>query len=297
MSLRLSASLTFLVAGMRLACLFSDHLSETSMLLRALSLPLALTILTLLAPAAEAQTPLPLVDTGKLTWGMAPTFPPFESMQDGKLVGFDVDMVAAMADKMKVQSAPSTIEFKGLIPAILGNRIDTIVSGMYINDERKQVVDFIAYLRIGNQLLVAKGNPTHIKDTDDLCGHRIVVPVGTIYEKEAQAKAAECQSSGKPALNVMSLTSTAVGALSIKEGRADVLIASTPTDAALIKESPDSFETTGPTFENNTLLGIGISKEKPALRDALDAAFKAITADGTMADLIKKYGLPTDSAL
>ncbi|HXO01438.1 MAG TPA: transporter substrate-binding domain-containing protein, partial [Stellaceae bacterium] len=109
--------------------------------------------------------------------------------------------------------------------------------------------------------------------------------------------AADCQTKGKPALTVISLTSTAVGALALKEGRADVLIASTPTDAALIKESPDAFETTGPTFENSTLLGIGISKDKPALRDALDAAFKAIVADGTVTGLIKKYGLPDDSAL
>ena len=125
----------------------------------------------------------------------------------------------------------------------------------------------------------------------------MVVPVGTMYEKEAQANAAECKSADKPDLNVMSLTSTAIGALSIKEGRADVLMAATATDAALIHESPDAFETAGPVFENNTLLGICISKDKPALRDALDTAFKAITADGTMAGLFKKYGLPADSQL
>jgi polar amino acid transport system substrate-binding protein len=168
---------------------------------------------------------------------------------------------------------------------------------MYINPERSQVVDFVAYLRVGNQLLVAKGNPTHISDADNLCGHSIVVPVGTVYEKEAQAHAADCEKAGKPALTVTSLTSTAVGALAIKEGRAEVLIASTPTCAALIKESPDAFETAGPVFENNTQLGIGLPKDKPALREAVDAAFKTITADGVIADLIKKYGLPADSAL
>src|SRR5271156_4120596 len=98
---------------------------------RTLSSALILVIFSLAAPAVHAQT-LPLVDSGKLTWGMAPTFPPFESMQDSKLVGFDVDMVEAMAAKMKLESAPATIEFKGLIPAILGGRIDTIISGMYI---------------------------------------------------------------------------------------------------------------------------------------------------------------------
>jgi polar amino acid transport system substrate-binding protein len=270
---------------------------ETGMLLRALTLLLlALIGSSLLAPASRAQT-LPVIDGGKLTWGMAATFPPFESMQDGKLVGFDVDLVEAMTAKMRLQSAPLPIEFKGLIPALLGNRIDAIVSGMYINPERSQVVDFIPYLKVGNQLLVAKGNPKHITGPDNLCGNRIVVPVGTVYEKEAQAHAADCQTQGKPALTILSLTSTAVGALSIKEGRADVLIASTPTDAALIKESPDAFETAGPTFENSTLLGIGISKDKPALKAAVDTAFKGIVADGVITDLVKKYGLPGDSAL
>jgi polar amino acid transport system substrate-binding protein len=265
--------------------------------LRVLAILVALATGSLLALPAQAQAPLPVIDAGKLTWGSAATFPPFEYMDEGKAVGFDVDMMAAIGAKMKVQSTISPMEFKGLIPALLGGRIDAIASGMYINPERSQVVDFIPYLRVGNQLLVAKGNPAHITGQDALCGHRIVVPVGTVYEKEAQAHAAECQTAGKAVLTVMSLTSTAVGALAIKEGRADVLIASTPTCAALIKESPDAFETTGPVFEDSTLLGLGLPKDKPALKEAVDAAYKAIVADGVITDLIKKYGLPANSAL
>jgi polar amino acid transport system substrate-binding protein len=266
------------------------------MLARPLALVLALTTVFLFAPPSRAQT-LPLIDSGKLTWGAAATFPPFESMADGKAVGFDIDMMDAITAKMKVQSAMTGMEFKGLIPALLGGRIDAIVSGMYINPERSQVVDFVPYLRVGNQVLVPKGNPLHIAGTQDFCGHRVAVPVGTVYEKEAMALSADCQAKGKPAMTLLSLTSTAVGALALKEGRADAIIASTPTDAALIKESPDAFETTGPTFENNTLLGIGIGKDKPALKEAVDAAFKAIVTDGVITDLIKKYGLPPDSAL
>ena len=264
--------------------------------LRALPLLVALTTLSLLAPAARAQTP-PLVDSGKLTWGSAATFPPFEYIEDGKPVGFDVDMVDAITAKMKVQSAISPMDFKGLIPALLGSRIDAIVSGMYINPERSQVVDFIPYLKVGNQMLVPKGNPLHLSVLPDLCGHLLAAPVGTVYEKAAQQLAADCQSGGKPALTILSLTSTAAGALALKEGRADAIIASTPTVAALIKETPDGFETAGETFDNNTQLGIGVPKDKPALKDAIDAAFKAIVADGTYAGLIKKYGLPPTSSL
>jgi polar amino acid transport system substrate-binding protein len=251
---------------------------------------------SLAAPAARAQS-LPLVDAGRLTWGSAATFPPFESMADGKPVGFDVDMMEALSDKLKLQSAMTGMEFKGLIPAILGSRIDAIASGMYINPERSQVLDFVPYLKVGNQILVTKGNPLHVKEKMDLCGHRIAAPVGTVYEKAAQALIADCKAQGKADLTLLSLASTAAGALALKESRCDAIIASTPTNAALIKDSPDAFETTGEIFDNNTQLGIGIAKDKPALKAAIETAFKAIVAEGVIEKLIKKYGLPADSLL
>jgi polar amino acid transport system substrate-binding protein len=121
--------------------------------------------------------------------------------------------------------------------------------------------------------------------------------VGTVYEKQAQALAADCQKDGKGTLTIISLTSTAVSALALKEGSCDALVASVPTVLALVKESPDAFEITGDTFDNDTLLGWGFPKDKAALKDSVDTAFKAIVADGTYATLIKKYGLPTSSSL
>jgi polar amino acid transport system substrate-binding protein len=267
------------------------------MYLRAVGLLLALAAASILGPPSYAQTSLGLITPGKLTWGAAATFPPFESMADGKPVGFDLDLVEAIAAKMKVQSDVSLMDFKGLIPAILGGRIDAIVSGMYINPERSQVVDFVPYMKIGDQMLVAKGNPLHITQLPQLCGHRLAAPVGTVYEKSAQKLAADCTAGGKGTLTILSLLSSAAGAFALKEGRVDAIVTSTPTVVALIKESPDAFEAAGDTFDNGTLLGIGLPKGKTALKDAIDAAFKAVVADGTYVALIKKYGLPASSSL
>jgi polar amino acid transport system substrate-binding protein len=247
-----------------------------------------------LAPVARAQSLLPLIEPGKLTWGTSASFPPYESVESGKVVGFDADMMNDLAARLHIEAAVVQMEFKGLIPALLGARIDAIASGMYINPERSQVVDFIPYMRVGNQLMVAKGNPLQVKQLIDLCGHRIAAGVGTVYEKEAQQLAADCQQEGKPALTILSV---ATGALAIKDGRADAMILATPTIASLIHESPEAFETAGEIFDKNTLFGIGISKDKPALKEAVATVFKAANADGTIAALIKKYGLPPDSAL
>jgi polar amino acid transport system substrate-binding protein len=56
------------------------------------------------------------------------------------------------------------MEFKGVIPALLGHRIDLGVSGLYITPERLQVADFLAYAIVGDQIVVRKGNPGQIAD-------------------------------------------------------------------------------------------------------------------------------------
>src|SRR4029079_18122131 len=101
---------------------------------------------------------LKTVEAGKLTWGSSPTFKPFEFMKDGKPMGFDVDLMDELGKRLNLASTMMGMEFKGVIPALLGSRIDAGVSGLYVTAERMQVADFIPYLIVGNQIVVQKGN-------------------------------------------------------------------------------------------------------------------------------------------
>src|SRR5262245_63977161 len=95
---------------------------------------------------AQVAPPKELVNAGKITYGVAATFAPFEYMQDGKLVGLDIEMLDAMAKAMGLSAEAMNMEFKGLIPALQSKRIDIINSGMYIRPEREEPVDFVHYL-------------------------------------------------------------------------------------------------------------------------------------------------------
>jgi polar amino acid transport system substrate-binding protein len=231
-----------------------------------------------------------------ITWGLAATFPPFESVQDGKTVGFDVDFANAVAQKMGVKSDIATFEFKGLIPALLGKRIDAVVSGMYINPERLEVADFVPYVLVGNQIVVRHGNPSKITAPSSLCGHRVAAPVGTAFEMAAKTAAADCKATGKPDLILLSLPGSTTCALALKENRADAIIVSTPTAAAFETDTPDAYENGGPAYATDTKIGIAVLKGNKALLDALDAAVKAVVADGTYAKLLTKWNLPPGSS-
>ncbi len=254
---------------------------------------LALAVLPAGAFAAQPR----LVSAGLLTWGTSPTFAPFEFQRDNKTVGFDVDMVAELARRIGLKPSMLGMDFAGIVPALAAHRIDIAVSGMYITPVRLKMVDFIPYLRIGNQIVTTAGNPAHLNDENDLCGHRVAVAVSTAFEQAAEAQSAACQKAGEKAITLLTLPNSAVVALALKQGRAEAALSSNATIAAMISQNPDVFEAVGRPFDTTTRLGIGVAKDNPALLAALTDALGAMEHDGTYMRLLKKWSLPPDSSI
>ena len=159
------------------------------------------------------------------------------------------------------------------------------------------MLDFIPYLRIGDQMVVPSGNPGHLAGKDALCGRHIAVAVNTLYEKTAHSLSDACTAAGKPAIDVLAVGSSAVVALTLAQGRAEGAISSTSVIAAMMGNAPGTFEPLGEPFNTDSRLGIGVSKDDPALRAALTAARKAMQADGSYGAMLAKWGLPPSSTI
>jgi polar amino acid transport system substrate-binding protein len=248
-------------------------------------------------PVLAWAAPPATVTPGKLSWGASPTFAPFEFQKDGQSVGFDVDLMGELAKRVGLQSAMLGMDYAGIIPAVQAHRIDAVASGMYITPAREEVLDFIPYLLIGDQMVVPKGNPAHLTGKDALCGHHIAVAVNTLYEKTAHSLSDACTKAGKPAIDILAVGSSAVVALTLAQGRADGAISSTSVITAMMSNAPGTFEPLGEPFNTSSRLGIGTAKTNPGLHDALLAALKAMHADGSYDALIKKWGLPASSSI
>ena len=263
---------------------------------RALLLTCALSAV-LFASSARAQDKPDLLAPGKLTYGTAATFSPFEFQRDGKLTGFDIEMAEALAAKMGLVPVPLNTEFNGLIPALQGRRVDLINSAMYMNPQRAEQVEFVPYMTIGNEIVVKKGNPLGIKARADLCGRRVAVTLGGIEETYARQDVAVCKAAGKAELVVLTLPSAQDSTLSLRQGRADALFSSTPGAVELVTAVPDAFEIAGEPFESNTGIGMAVRKGDTAMKAALEQALHAIVADGSYAKLLAKYSLPASSSI
>ncbi|MDO9405666.1 MAG: ABC transporter substrate-binding protein [Polaromonas sp.] len=259
---------------------------------------LAATLCVASAVPAATLAPEALVEKGALTYGVAATFAPFEYKDGDKLAGFDIDLITALGKKLNLEPKAMNMEFKGLIPALQGSRVDVINSAMYINPARSEQVDFVPYLKIGNQVIVAKGNPAKITGRDNtLCGKSIAVTLGGIQETQARADNERCTKAGLPAVKVMTLPTAQDSALTLRQGRADAYYDSTPGAVKLMSELSNVFEAVGGEFESNTLIGLAVRKGDAKTKAALEAALKEIVADGTYGKLIAKWNFPATVGL
>ncbi len=71
--------------------------------------------------SAGSHAAVETIAPGKLTYGTAATFMLFEFVKEGKLTGFDIDLINALSKEIRLTPAPMPMEFKGLIPALQGN--------------------------------------------------------------------------------------------------------------------------------------------------------------------------------
>jgi polar amino acid transport system substrate-binding protein len=253
--------------------------------------------LAVAAHAQEIEPPQSLVSEGELTYGTAATFAPFEYQEGDRLVGFDIELGEMLASKMGLQPAPLNMEFKGLIPALQGGRLDIINSAMYINEERATQVDFVPYLQIGNEIVVQKGNPESISSREDVCGMTIAVTLGGIQETYARQDAERCAAAGEPEVTVLTFPTAQDSALAVRRGRAEVFYNSTPGAVKQVRELPDAFEIAGETFEADTQIGIAVRKGDAEMKQAIEQALQTLVEGGQYESLVAKYGLPKTVAV
>lgn len=106
---------------------------------------------------AEKPATIQTLTPGKIIIGSDTAFPPFENVEEGEIVGFDVDLMKAIGEKLGLQVEFKSYKFDALITGVqAGTEFDMIASGMTITDERKQSVDFSNPYINSNQSLAVK---------------------------------------------------------------------------------------------------------------------------------------------
>ena len=161
-----------------------------------------------------------VVETEKITVLTSPDYPPYQSIAvDGTLVGFDIELMEAIADILGVEVVWKEQSFDGIIAGLQAGQADMAISGMNVDADRKKSVDFSDIYKEGASLYTAvvlkeKGYTT----IEDLKGLKIGVQTGTVQESGMLAIAE------KYGFTVESRTTFLTIIEDIKLGRLDALV-------------------------------------------------------------------------
>ena len=216
-------------------------------------------------------------------------YPPFTSPDaSGNWVGWEVDFMVAICKQAALDCVITPTAWDGIIPALTAGQIDVIMSSMTITDERMQTIDFSdRYYNTPTVVAAAKGSG--LKPTaESLAGKIIGVQVSTIHETYAQKYFA-------PTASEIKIYQTLDEAYQdLAAGRVDAAIADSIPVADFLKTATGvaCCELAGTVTDDPTILGKGIGfglRKGDPLKDTLNAAIKAIRADGTYDAITKNY--------
>ncbi|PAU71753.1 transporter substrate-binding domain-containing protein [Vreelandella alkaliphila] len=127
------------------------------------------------------STTVAFAQTSTVNVATDPSFVPFEMMdpETGEMIGFDMDIINAVAERAGFEVNLTTMEFSGIIPAVQTGSQEIALAGITITDERAEVVDFSApYYDSGLQIIVRADNE-EVSSLEDLAGLTIATKIGS----------------------------------------------------------------------------------------------------------------------
>ncbi|WP_313674500.1 ABC transporter substrate-binding protein [Mycolicibacterium sp.] len=224
-------------------------------------------------------------ESGTLVVGVNLPYPPNEFKDpDGKIVGFDVDLMNAVAETLGLKPDYRESDFAKIIPAIDGGTYNVGMSSFTDTKEREKQVDFVNYFSAGTQWAQKPGAGI---DPTNACGKKVAVQATTVQEtEELPAKSKACVDAGKPEIQVIKFDGQDAVTNAVVLGQADAMSADSPVTAYAIKQSGGKIEAAGETFDSAPY-GWPVKKGSPlaqSLQKALDhlikiGAYKAIVAN------------------
>lgn len=224
-----------------------------------------------------------------LSFGVDPTFPPFESKAaDGSLQGFDIELGNAICAQAKVKCQWVQLGFDGSIPALQAKKFDAILSAMSMTEKRRQQVDFSNMIYSTPSALLAPSGSPISADISSLRGKTIGVAQGTIQESYAQSQWAS------QGVNIVSYPNQMDVYPDLVAGRLDASVANAVSAQQGFLKSPEGKGFVIKAMLNNKAIlgagvGIAVRKGDSEHLNLINTALAEIHANGTYDKLEKKY--------
>ena len=218
----------------------------------------------------------------ELVVGSSATYRPFAFENPNKeIVGYDIDMIKAIAQKAGLKIRIVNTPWTGIFAALNNGDVDLIISGVTINDKRKQSYDFSAPYFEARQLIAVPTTST-AKGLKDLAGKKIGVVTASTGDDTASREF------GKTNPDIRRFENTPTVIAELANGGVDAAIGDNGVIAFRVQEHKGLKTVDDPSFPKE-YFGIVVKQGNKALLDRINAGLAAVKADGTYAQIHRKW--------
>lgn len=205
-------------------------------------------------------------------------YPPYEYLENNKIVGFDADIIEELSKRIGFNYKWSNMNFDGLISALQAKKVDMIIAGMTVTDERKNFIDFSTpYISPNICYIVLKNN--NLNNPKDLENKKFGVELGTTEEGIAKQV---------PGSQIIPFTGHTSALLALKANKIDAMLLDEVVAQKYIENNPELKSIGVASGESKAM---AFNKNDEQLKNKINAELNNMINDGTIQKLKEKYGI------
>jgi polar amino acid transport system substrate-binding protein len=223
----------------------------------------------------------------KIIVGTSADYPPFEYVEDGKIVGFDIELITSLLENLGYTVEVQDIGFGSLVPSLVNDKIDVIAAAMTINPVRKEQIDFTdSYYNSNQSILVLADSDIIIDEDDDLSNLTIGAQTGTTGELWVFDNLINISNATMTDDQLKRYETYTLAILDLDNGNIDAVILDNPVADSFAKDESRMVDYVIPTDE---YFGFGVAKGNSELLDGLNEELKLFMESDDWTTLIDKY--------
>ena len=223
-----------------------------------------------------------ILEKGTVTIAMEGNWAPwtFED-EDGNLVGFEVEVSSAVAEKLGVKAEYVTGEWDGLLAGVQAGRYDLMANGVGYTEERAQAYYYSDFYAFNRTVLVVRSDNDDIRSMEDLKGKTTCNSANSTYQLIAEKYGATVK-------DVESLDGTIEELLA---GRVDATLNAEVSINDYLKEQPDANLRIAAYDDDVECVGMIMpyGESSKSLQEAINKALDELREDGTLKEISEKY--------
>ena len=223
----------------------------------------------------------------KIIVGTSADYPPFEYVEDGKIVGFDIELITSLLEELGYTVEVQDIGFDSLIPSLVNDKIDLIAAAMTITSDREEQIDFSdPYYNSDQSILIQTDSDLTIDEDEDLSNLIIGAQTGTTGELWVIDNLINITNATMTDDKLKRYDTYTLAVLDLDNGNVNAIILDNPVAESFAK---DEDRRVGYVIQTDEYFGFGVSEGNEELLNGLNEELEIFMESDDWAALLNKY--------